>query len=122
MQLPEGSEGLESAASKEIDALLRTWGVEKVRLDEETSAKSSDDESSKGPGQMLVSTERSRIPGLKANFRASTPGSPGYTQRRGVSMLGFCASKPRVISGALDGGNIRDSTSSQAGEALPEIS
>jgi hypothetical protein len=57
MQLPEGSEGLQSAASKEIDALLRMWGIEKVRLDEETSAKSSDDESSKGPGQMLVFTE-----------------------------------------------------------------
>jgi hypothetical protein len=57
MQLPEGSEGLQSAASKEIDALLRTWGIEKVRLDEEASAKSSDDKSSKGPGQMLVFTE-----------------------------------------------------------------
>jgi len=57
MQLPEGSEGLQSAASKEIDALLRMWGIGKVRLDEETSAKSSDDESNKGPGQMLVFTE-----------------------------------------------------------------
>jgi hypothetical protein len=30
MQLPEGSEGLQSAASKEIDVLLRAWGIEKV--------------------------------------------------------------------------------------------
>jgi hypothetical protein len=76
----------------------------------------------KGPGLILVFTERSRIAGLKADFRATTPGSPGYTQRRGVSMLGFCASKPRIISDALDGGNIRDSLSSQMGEALLELS
>jgi hypothetical protein len=48
---------LHSATSKEIDALLRTWGIEKAKLDEETSAESSDDESSKGLGQMLVFTE-----------------------------------------------------------------
>jgi hypothetical protein len=58
MQLPEGSEGLRSAASKEIDALLRMWEREKVRLDEENSAKSSDDESSKGLGHTLAFTER----------------------------------------------------------------
>src|SRR3954453_5467139 len=45
----EGSEGLQSAASKEIDGLLRMWKIEKVRLDEENSLKSSDNESSKRP-------------------------------------------------------------------------
>jgi hypothetical protein len=49
--------GLQSAASKEIDALLWTWGTEKARLGEENTAKSSDDESRKGPGQKLLFTE-----------------------------------------------------------------
>jgi hypothetical protein len=42
--VPEGSERMQSAAAQEIDAKLREWGIETVRIDEEDKGESVDEE------------------------------------------------------------------------------